>query len=117
MRTSAGELLRALLSDDGRRDPYPIYRRLHELGPAAALPADSRYAAVVHGHEAVGKALRDPNLRVLDAEFLDRTSTRWREHAAVRTLQSSLFHASGAHLAQVRRLFGQAFGIPFAKFH
>ncbi len=105
----AGELLRELLSDDGRRDPYPIYRRLHELGPAAALPDSSRYAAVVHGYDAVGQALRDHNLRVLDAEYLDRTSSRWREHPAVRTLQSSLFHAGGENLARVRRLFGQAF--------
>jgi cytochrome P450 len=107
---NAGELLRELLSDDGRRDPYPIYRRLHDLGPVAALPSGSRYAAVVHGHDAVGQALRDHNLRVLDAEYLDRTSSRWREHPAVRTLQSSLFHARGANLAHVRRLFGQAFG-------
>lgn len=105
----AGELLRELLSDDGRRDPYPIYRRLHDLGPAAALPAGSRYAAIVHGYDAVGQALRDHNLRVLDAEYLDRTSTRWREHPAVRILQSSLFHAGGENLARVRRLFGQAF--------
>jgi cytochrome P450 len=105
----AGELLRELLSDDGRRDPYPIYRRLHDLGPAAALPTGSRYAAVVHGYEAVGQALRHHDLRVLDAQYLDRTSSRWREHPAVRTLQSSLFHAGGENLARVRRLFGQAF--------
>lgn len=105
----AGELLRELLSDDGRRDPYPIYARLHELGPAAALPAGSRYAAIVHGYEAVGQALRDDNLRVLDAAYLDRTSSRWRAHAAVCTLQSSLFHAGGENLARVRRLFGRAF--------
>ncbi|WP_208297640.1 cytochrome P450 [Actinophytocola oryzae] len=106
----AGRLLRHLLGDEGRRDPYPVYRRLHDLGPVAALPDGNRYAAVVHGHDAVGQALRDDNLRVLDAAYLDRAGTRWREHPAVRTLQSSLFHASGAKLAYVRRLFGQAFG-------
>jgi cytochrome P450 len=105
----ADALLRELLGDGGRRDPNPVYARLHELGPTAALPGGGRYAAVVHGHDAVGQALRDPRLRVLDAEYLDRTSTRWREHPAVRTLQSSLFHAGGENLARVRRLFGQAF--------
>jgi cytochrome P450 len=101
--------LRELLSDAGRRDPFPIYARLHELGPAVALPPDARHTAIVHGHEAVGQVLRDSNFRVLDAEYLDRTSTRWRDHAAVRTMQHSIFHASGDHLARVRRVFGQVF--------
>jgi cytochrome P450 len=101
--------LRELLSDAGRRDPYPIYARLHELGPAVSLPAGSRHAAIVHGYDAVGQVLRDHNFRVLDAEYLDRTSTRWRAHPAVRTMQNSLFHASGDNLARARRLFGQAF--------
>jgi cytochrome P450 len=63
----------------------------------------------VHGYDEVGAVLRDENFRVLDAEYLDRSSTRWREHAAVRTMQNSLFHARGDRLARVRRLFGKAF--------
>lgn len=107
--TSHTDLLAELLSETGRRDPYPIYARLHRIGPAIALPPDDRHAAVVHGYDAVGHVLRHPDFRVLDAAYLDRTSTRWREHAAVRTMQSSLFHAGGDHLARIRRLFGQAF--------
>jgi cytochrome P450 len=98
-----------LLSVAGRQDPFPIYARLHELGPVVALPPDSKHAAIVHGYDEVGAVLRDENFRVLDAEYLDRTSTRWREHAAVRTMQNSLFHARGDRLARVRRLFGKAF--------
>ena len=74
-----------------------------------ALPPDSRHAAIVHGYDEVGAVLRDENFRVLDAEYLDRTSTRWREHPAVCLMQNSLFHARGDRLAQVRRLFGRAF--------
>ncbi|MFL6141261.1 MAG: cytochrome P450 [Labedaea sp.] len=107
--TSGVSWLRPLLSEEGRRDPNPIYARLHELGPAVALPEGSRYAAIVHGHDAVGQVLRGHDFQVLDAEYLDRTSTRWREHPAVRTMQSSVFHASGENLARARRLFGQAF--------
>ncbi|HET9143146.1 cytochrome P450 [Actinophytocola sp.] len=109
MTTSTTPWLRELLSEPGRRDPYPLYARLHALGPAVALPPGSRHAAIVHGYEAVGQVLRDPDFRVLDAEYLDRTSTRWRAHPAVRTMQDSVFHASGENLARTRRLFGQVF--------
>ncbi len=108
--TSNTAWLRELLSEQGRRDPYPVYARLHERGPAVALPPGSRHAAIVHGHDAVGRVLRDPNFHVLDAEYLDRGSTRWRAHPAVRTMQHSLFNDSGDHLARTRRVFGQAFG-------
>jgi cytochrome P450 len=108
-RAAASALLRELLSEDGRRDPYPVYRRLHELGPALRLATEDRWAAVVHGHDAVGQVLRDPTFRVLDAEYLDLASTRWREHPVVCTMQRSVFHASGETLARARRLFGQAF--------
>ena len=106
---TSASLLRELLSEEGRRDPYPVYARLHELGTAVPLPPDSRHAAIVHGHDAVGRVLRDPGFHVLDGDYLDRTSTRWREHLAVRTMQSSVFHGSGDRLARVRRLFGQVF--------
>lgn len=108
--TSSVPWLQELLSEDGRRDPYPIYARLHELGPAVPLPSDSRHAAIVHGYDAVGDVLRNHDFRVLDADYLDRTSTRWRAHPAVRTMQDSLFHASGDRLARVRRVFGRPFG-------
>ncbi|MFI9007902.1 cytochrome P450 [Actinosynnema sp. NPDC053489] len=101
--------LRELLGEDGRRDPFPLYARLHEHGPVVGLPAGSGHAAIVHGHDAVGRVLRDPNFHVLDADYLDRGSTRWRAHPAVRTMQHSLFNDSGDHLVRTRRVFGRAF--------
>jgi cytochrome P450 len=106
---TGASLLRELLSEEGRRDPYPHYARLHELGTAVPLPPGSRHAAVVHGYDAVGRVLRDPGFSVLDGDYLDRAGTRWREHPAVRTMQDSVFHAGGDRLARVRRRFGQVF--------
>jgi cytochrome P450 len=106
---SSTQWIRELLSEEGRRDPYPIYSRLHELGPVVPLRSERRFAAIVHGYDAVGQVLRDPGFPVLDASYLDRGSTRWREHPSVRTMQNSIFHASGDNLARMRRLFGQAF--------
>jgi cytochrome P450 len=100
--------LSELLGEEGRRNPYPFYARLHELGQAAPLAPADRHAAVVHGYEAVGRVLRDPTFRVLDAGYLDRGGTRWREHPVLRTMQASMFNASGDDHARIRRLFGQA---------
>jgi cytochrome P450 len=100
--------LRELLTDAGRRNPSPVYARLHELGEAVALSRTDRFAVAVCGWEAAGQVLRDPNFRVLDAEYLDRGRTRWRDHPVLRTLQASLFNASGADHARSRRLFSQA---------
>ena len=79
-----------LLGDEVRRDPYPFYARLHELGEAVALAPTAPYAAVVHGYDAAHRVLRDPVFRVLDADHLDRAGLRWRDHAVIRTLQASM---------------------------
>ncbi|MEU7619484.1 cytochrome P450 [Micromonospora rifamycinica] len=97
-----------LLGDEVRRDPYPYYARLHELGEAVALPPTAPYAAVVHGYDAAHRVLRDPVFRVLDADHLDRSGLRWREHAVIRTLQASMFNAPADDHARLRQLFGQA---------
>ncbi|KWV33155.1 cytochrome P450 [Micromonospora rifamycinica] len=97
-----------LLGDEVRRDPYPYYARLHELGEAAALPPTAPYAAVVHGYDAAHRVLRDPVFRVLDADHLDRSGLRWRDHPVIRTLQASMFNAPPDEHARLRQLFGQA---------
>ena len=109
LRDGPGEVsLRELLGEAGRRNPYPFYARLHELGEAVALGPKERFAVAVCGHRVAGEVLRDPNFRVLDAEYLDRVRAPWREHPVLRTLQTSLFNASGAEHARVRRFFSQA---------
>jgi cytochrome P450 len=54
------EILRsALLTEEGRTDPYPILTRLHQHGEAAAVTLG--YTAV-WGYEAVNRVLRTPGL-------------------------------------------------------
>jgi cytochrome P450 len=57
---TADEILALLQTDDGRRAPYPLYERLHELGPVNLTPASTAYAAVANGYAAVDQILRDP---------------------------------------------------------
>jgi cytochrome P450 len=107
---SAAISLRELLDEKVRRDPYPCYARLHDLGPAVRLGERDKYAAAVHGYQAVDQVLRDPVFRVLEPEIADRGGTRWREHPVLRTLQASMFNAGGDDLLRVRHLFGQVLG-------
>lgn len=100
--------LRPLLQAAGRSNPAPYYAELHRLGQAAALGPDDKHAAVVFGYDAVGRVLRDPVFRVMDAAFLDRSGTAWRRHAVLRVMQRSVFNAPPEAHARMRRPFSQA---------
>jgi cytochrome P450 len=104
---TAAVSLAGLMSEEGRRNPFRYYAWLHERGEAVPVLPGERHAAVVHSHETVSRVLRDPDFRVLDAAFLDRSGTRWRDHLAIRTLQNSIFFAHPAKHALLRRVFGQ----------
>ncbi len=97
-----------LLREAGRSNPAPYYAQLHRIGQAAALGPDDKHAAVVFGYDAVGRVLRDPVFRVLDAAFLDRSGTTWRRHAVLRVMQRSMFNAPPETHARMRRPFSQA---------
>jgi cytochrome P450 len=101
--------LSGLISEEGRRDPYRFYARLHELGEALALGPADRYAVVVCGYDAVDRVLCDPAFRVPDAEYRDRIDPWWRDHPVVHTLLTAFPNVNGADHARVRRLFGQVF--------
>lgn len=98
-----------LLRTAGRSDPAPYYAQLHRLGrAAAALGPDEKHAAVVFGYDEVGRVLRDPVFRVLDAAYLDRSGTAWRRHTVLRVMQRSAFNAPAEAHARMRRPFSQA---------
>ena len=97
-----------LLGDEGRRNPYKFYARLHELGEAVPLGPADRYAAIVCGYEAVNGVLCDPGFRVPDAQYMNRTGTRWRAHPVIRTLMTGFPNVNGEEHARLRRLFSPA---------
>jgi len=102
--------MRALRSEEGRRDPFAFYAELHRHGPACRLDASvDGYDFVVHGYEAVERVLRDPVFRLLDSEYLDGTGVRWRDHPALRTLRDSLFFVNADTHRRMRGLFNQVF--------
>lgn len=102
--------LQGLLSRQGRRDPYPFYAQLHRNGPVCLVDGNQhRFDVVVHGYDAVNKALRDPALRVVDTAYRDRKGLPWRHHASLRVLSSSFMFTDGPDHHRVRRLYSQEF--------
>ncbi|RZU19471.1 cytochrome P450 [Kribbella rubisoli] len=67
---SANEILAALGSEQGRRDPMPLFAELHRIGPVCRLePGTSPYAVVVNGYDAAQEALKDTRFgRLLTAD-------------------------------------------------
>lgn len=67
---SANEILAALGSEQGRRDPMPLFAELHRIGPVCRLePGTSPYAVVVNGYDAAQEALKDTRFhRLLSAD-------------------------------------------------
>jgi cytochrome P450 len=101
--------LKPLLSEAGRRDPFPHYARLHEAGTVCRVAGDEQFDFIVHGFDATSQVLRDPVFHVMDAEYPDRRAAPWRDHSALRTLLSSIFFTDGPDHARVRRAFSSVF--------
>jgi cytochrome P450 len=102
---ASAQLAAELMSPRGRENPYPIYRQLHALGPAVAVPG----GALVSGYAAVDEALRDRRLVVEDASYLDKIDLRWRTHASRRLLSHAMVFANGVAHDRMRRLVHHAF--------
>jgi cytochrome P450 len=70
MSRTANEVLAALGSEQGRRDPMPLFAELHRIGPVCRLePGSSPYAVVVNGYDAAQEALKDTRFhRLLTAD-------------------------------------------------
>jgi cytochrome P450 len=70
MSRTANEVLAALGSEQGRRDPMPLFAELHRIGPVCRLePGTSPYAVVVNGYDAAQEALKDTRFhRLLTAD-------------------------------------------------
>ncbi|GAA1666157.1 cytochrome P450 [Kribbella yunnanensis] len=67
---SAADVVAALGSEQGRRDPMPLFAELHRIGPVSRLtPGSSPYAFVINGYDAAQEALKDTRFhRLLSAD-------------------------------------------------
>jgi cytochrome P450 len=106
----AAALMRGMHTDEGRRDPYAWYARMHDAGPMLVFDEPvAGYDAVAHSYAAVSQVLRDPSFTLMGEEYEDAKSSRWRSHDALVTLKKSIFFMNGPAHAQIRRLFNGMF--------
>ena len=96
----------ALMSPDGRVDPYPLYRAIHGGGPVTAI-GEGAYA--VAGYAATDAILRDQRARVVDASMMDGVWPDWRDNRAVATIAASMLRANPPDHTRMRRLAAGAF--------
>jgi len=102
MRT-ADEILAALYTDAGRRDPYPLYDELRLLGPASLTPASEQYAAVANGFDAVDQVLRDHRF------VKGGGAPKPGDDAITTALYSSMMFRTEPDHGRMRRVFHQVF--------
>ena len=96
-----GDVITEMLSERGRRDPYPYYERLRPYG--SVIPVRAGLTAVI-GYTDCDRALRDPRLRVQDASTYDRILPDWREHSSLRAYSDSMLLRNPPGHARMRRL-------------
>lgn len=93
-----------LFSAAGRADPYPLYAKLHEAGPASAT---SRNFFVVNGYREVNRILRSPEFGVWDQE--PEPGSEWAGHASLTTLNHSILNLNPPDHSRVKRLMSAVF--------
>jgi cytochrome P450 len=104
---TVGALMSALTTPAGQADPYPLYRELRELGPAAHTPDGT---LVVSGYRLAATLARDhrlvkrPDHGLAAAGFAD-----WREHPGLRLMFTSMLVRNPPDHTRLRRLVSGAF--------
>ena len=85
----------------GRRDPYPLNRRLRGLAPVHR--SDVVRAWLLTRYDDCRSALRDPRLQKRYEEAMDAQSTRWRRRPALVWTGRTLVELDGSAHARLRR--------------
>jgi cytochrome P450 len=81
----------ALVTAEGRRDPYPYYEAIRAHGDLVPLKRGSWIAV---GHRECARALREPALLVQDGAAFDRVYPDWRAHPSVRAFTDSMLYSN-----------------------
>jgi cytochrome P450 len=103
----AAQAFAGLFSESGRADPYPLYRRLHALGPVVAAPDGS---LMVSGYELLSALLRDHRLLKKPERFLAASGYRdWQARPSLRLLYSSLLMSNPPVHTRLRRSVSAVF--------
>lgn len=106
--TGPRALVSALVAPAGRRDPYPIYEQLRAHGGLIDVKPGLMFAV---GYAECDAALREPRLRVQDADSYDRIYPAWRDHSSLRAYTDSMLYRNAPDHTRMRRLAGGNFTV------
>ncbi len=102
-----GQLVAALTDPATRDDPYPVYARLRQLGPALTAPDG---ALVVTGHRGVSAVARDPRLRKHPARLLtDAGFADWERRPSLAMMFGSILFLNPPEHTRLRGLVSSVF--------
>jgi cytochrome P450 len=99
-------LMAALVSPEGRRNPYPLYESLREHGNLLEI---KRGVMVAIGYAECDRLLREPQLRVQDGQSYDVVYPGWRAHSSLRGYTDSMLYRNPPDHARIRRLVSGGF--------
>lgn len=91
------EALGALFTPSGKRNPYPLYAALRELGPVVKLGSK---LVIVQGYHACAAALREPGLLVTDTSVHQKTGMI--EHSSWQCFTKIMMFSNGADHKRLR---------------
>jgi cytochrome P450 len=93
-----------LMTEAGREDPYPLYRRLHALGPASFV---AEGFVVANGYTEINAVLRNPAFGMRGGAV--EPGTEVAEHASLATLNKSILDINPPDHTRARRLMSAVF--------
>ncbi|MFZ1994003.1 MAG: cytochrome P450 [Solirubrobacteraceae bacterium] len=100
-------LMGELAAPAGQADPYPIYRRMHELGEAVHAPDGT---VVVTGYRASAAVIRDNRLRKSPGAVLTAAGhPDWERRPSLRMLFGSMLMLNPPQHTRLRRLVSRSF--------
>ncbi|GAA4447491.1 cytochrome P450 [Phytohabitans houttuyneae] len=100
------EAVAALVSPEGRRDPYPLYEVIRAHGGLVAVKPGLMVAV---GYAECDEALRETRLRVQDGESYDQIYPAWRAHSSLRAYTDSMLYRNPPDHTRMRRLVSHGF--------
>jgi cytochrome P450 len=102
-----GEVLAALALPEGRADPYPLYERLREQGPATTGPDGT---LVITGYRECSMLLRDHRLHKTPERLLALSGyPHWQDRPSLRLMFTSILMLNPPAHTRLRRLVSALF--------
>lgn len=103
---STDAIIGDLMTETGRGNPYPLYAKLHEIGPASASAGNPNFF-VVNGYREANAVLRNPGFGRWDEQ--PQPGTEWAGHASLTSLNHSLLDLNPPDHTRIRRLMSAVF--------